>query len=335
MISIDNWLNETTRHAHVILPGLDPLEQPHYDEMIWSWAARSAGNFSPALFPPPPERPREWEILVRVGGYLGGLDDATLDLDAIDDGFLSGICAYFGLDAQHVLETYAQDPEPLRGPERLNDFMIRVGPWGDRYGQNPQGLTLQDFKDNPHGLDMGPMVPRVREILHTQSQMIEIAPPYIVGDLPRLLDRLESDRKKADPSDPKASKNGLLLVSRRHVRSNNSWMHNVRVLVKGKDRCTLLIHPEDAKRTGVSDGSLAHISSEAGSLEVPVEVTENIKTGVVSLPHGWGHNKPGTRLSVASEHAGVNNNELAPGTFVDKISGNAAVNGIPVEVVPV
>ena len=335
MISIDNWLNETTRHAHVILPGLDPLEQPHYDEMIWSWAARSAGNFSPALFPPPPERPREWEILVRVGGYLGGMDDATLDLDAIDDGFLSGICAYFGLDAQHVLETYAQDPEPLRGPERLNDFMIRVGPWGDRYGQNPQGLTLQDFKDNPHGLDMGPMVPRVREILHTQSQMIEIAPPYIVGDLARLLDRLESDRKKADPSDPKASKNGLLLVSRRHVRSNNSWMHNVRVLVKGKDRCTLLIHPDDAKRTGVSDGSLAHISSEAGSLEVPVEVTENIKTGVVSLPHGWGHNKPGTRLSVASEHAGVNNNELAPGTFVDKISGNAAVNGIPVEVVPV
>jgi len=230
----------------------------------------------------------------------------------------------------------------MAGPERMNDCMIRVGPWGDRYGENPDGLTLQDFKDNPHGLDMGPMVPRVRELLHTPSGMIEIAPPYIVGDLPRLLDKMErihgsaaSNGKAANSQNGRANPaNGLLLVSRRHVRSNNSWMHNVRVLVKGKDRCTLLIHPEDAKRTGVADGGLAQVSSEAGSLEVPVEVTENIKVGVVSLPHGWGHNKAGTRLSVASEYAGVNNNELAPGTLVDRISGNAAVNGIPVEVVP-
>ncbi len=346
MISIDNWLNETTRQAHVILPGLSPLEQPHYDEMIWSWAARSAGNYSPAIFPPPADRPQEWEILARIGAYLGGLDDESFDLQAIDDGFLSGLCAYFGLDAQHVLEAYAQQSEsdsaPMAGPERMNDFMIRVGPWGDRYGENPDGLTLQDFKDNPHGLDMGPMVPRVRELLHTPSGMIEIAPPYIVGDLPRLLDKMEcihgsaaSNGKAANSQNGRANPaNGLLLVSRRHVRSNNSWMHNVRVLVKGKDRCTLLIHPEDAKRTGVADGGLAQVSSEAGSLEVPVEVTENIKVGVVSLPHGWGHNKAGTRLSVASEYAGVNNNELAPGTLVDRISGNAAVNGIPVEVVP-
>lgn len=329
MISIDNWLNETTRHAHVILPGLSPLEQPHYDEMIWSWAMRSAGNFSPALFPPSADRPEEWEILARIGAYIGGMDEETFDLSMIDDGFLSGLCAFFGMDAEHVLSHYESG-----GPERMTDFMIRVGPWGDRYGEDPDGLTLQHFKDNPHGIDMGPMVPRAREVLHTPSGMIEIAPEYILGDLPRLKARVERTAGGSADTSGNGAGEGLLLVSRRHVRSNNSWMHNVKVLVKGKDRCTLLIHPDDAERTGVADGSLAQVSSEAGTIEVPVEVTEGIKAGVVSLPHGWGHNKAGARLSIASEHAGVNNNVLAPGTFVDAISGNAAVNGIPVEVAP-
>ena len=121
-------------------------------------------------------------------------------------------------------------------------------------------------------------------------------------------------------------------MSRRHLRSNNSWMHNVKVLVKGKPRCTLLVHPVDAARSGLADGDVATVRSEAGTIEVPVEVTDGIRAGVVSLPHGWGHDKEGTRLSVAREHAGVNSNVLAPGTFVDEISGNAAVNGIPVTV---
>jgi anaerobic selenocysteine-containing dehydrogenase len=126
----------------------------------------------------------------------------------------------------------------------------------------------------------------------------------------------------------------MVLVSRRHIRSKNSWMHNVRVLVKGKDRCTLLVHPEDAARIGLEDGSAARVSSEAGSIIAPVEVSDEMLPGVVCLPHGWGHDKPGARLAVAREHAGVNNNILAPGEFVDVLSGNAAVNGIPVEVVP-
>ena len=156
---------------------------------------------------------------------------------------------------------------------------------------------------------------------HTDG-MIDIAPPYVVADVPRLEERLSR------------SNDGLLLTSRRHVRSNNSWMHNVKVLVKGKDRCTLLIHPDDAAASGVADGAVARVTSEAGTLEVPVEVSDEMRPGVVSLPHGWGHDKPGTRMSVAREHAGVNNNVLAPGTFVDVPSGNAAVNGIPVEVAP-
>jgi anaerobic selenocysteine-containing dehydrogenase len=152
---------------------------------------------------------------------------------------------------------------------------------------------------------------------------VHLAPSYITDDLPRLAARLDR------PADE------LVLVSRRHLRSNNSWMHNVNVLVKGKDRCTLLLHPDDAARFGVRDGALARVTSDAGTVDVPAEVTEDIRAGVVSLPHGWGHNLPGTRLSVANDHAGVNTNILAPGTFVDVISGNAAVNGIPVKIAPV
>ncbi len=208
------------------------------------------------------------------------------------------------------------------GPERILDLTIRTGPWGDWYGREPDGLTLQSFKDAPHGIDLGPMVPRAREVVSTPSGKIELAPEYIVRDLGRLQARLGRRHE------------GLLLTSRRHVRSNNSWMHNVKVLVQGRDRCTLLIHPDDAERTGVVDGRLARVSSEAGALEVPVEVSDEMMPGVVSLPHGWGHDKAGTRMATAREHAGVNNNLLAPGRFVDEVSGNAAVNGIPVEVVP-
>ena len=316
MISVDNSLNETTRHAHVILPGLAALEQPHYDEMIWSWAARSGGNYSAPVFPRD-DRPHEWEILARLGAWCAGMRGNEVDVGALDDGFFAALVEAKGLDPAAVMATY-----DAGGPERLLDLTIRTGPWGDGYGRDPQGLTLESFRAAPHGIDMGPMVPRARDVVSTPSAKIDVAPEYILGDLARLQARLDR------PHD------GLLLTSRRHLRSNNSWMHNVKVLVKGKDRCTLLIHPEDAEKAGVADGALARVSSEAGALEVPVEISDEMMPGVVSLPHGWGHDKTGTRMATAREHAGVNNNLLAPGRFVDAISGNAAVNGIPVEVVP-
>ena len=321
MISVDNYLNETTRHAHVILPGLSALEQPHYDELIWSWATRSAGNYSPPVFPRD-DRPHEWEILTRLGAMVAGMKNSDVDLRALDDGFFSALVMSKGLDPAQVISQYRGTEHEDGGPERMLDLQIRTGPWGDWYGDKPDGLTLESFKQQPHGIDKGPMVPRLPDILTTKSGKIELAPDYIIGDIPRLRKRL--DRKS----------NGLVLISRRHLRSNNSWMHNVKVLVKGKDRCTLLINPDDATRTGVVDGGLAKVSSEAGTLDVPVEVTDEMMPGVVSLPHGWGHDVDGVRLSVAREHAGVNNNVLAPGHLVDEISGNAIVNGIPVEVVP-
>lgn len=317
MISVDNYLNETTRHAHVVLPGLSALEQHHFDDLIPMWAARSAATFSQPVFPPADGRPEEWEILTRLGALVAGMSSADIDVDALDDGYFTALCGAVGVDPDTAM---AQSPG--RGPLRLLDLQIRTGTFGDRYGERPDGLTLEKIAAEPHGIDLGPMVPRLRELLRTQSGKVELAPPYITDDLPRLRDRIEREVSS------------LLLVSRRHVRSNNSWMHNVTVLMKGKDRCTLLIHPDDASRVGVTDGSLASVSSEAGSLAVKVEVSDEMMPGVVSLPHGWGHDKPGTRLSVAREHAGVNNNLLAPADFLDEISNNAAVNGIPVEVVP-
>jgi anaerobic selenocysteine-containing dehydrogenase len=205
---------------------------------------------------------------------------------------------------------------------RLLDLAIRSGPWGDAYGAQPGGLTLAELKRHPNGIDRGALTPRLGEVLRTPSGKIELAPPYITADLPRLRARLSRKHE------------GLVLVSRRHVRSNNSWMHNAPSLVSGRDRCTLLIHPDDARSLGVKDGAPARVTSRAGSLVVAAEVSDEMLRGVVCLPHGWGHDKPGTRAAVARAHPGVNNNVLAPGDALDVPSGNAAVNGIPVAVTP-
>ena len=167
------------------------------------------------------------------------------------------------------------------------------------------------------------MVPQVPEILGTTDKRIRLAPPYLLDDLPRLARQLDREPDE------------LVLVSRRHLRSNNSWLHNVSALMKGRDRCTLLMHPDDAARSGVAAGELVTVTSSVGAIEVPVEVTDAIKPGVVSMPHGWGHGKPGTRLSVANSSPGVNTNILSPPTFLDEPSGNGALNGIPVTVAPV
>ena len=237
MISLDNALNETTRHAHVILPGLSSLEQPHFDDLISMWAVRSVGKFSPTVFSPG-DRPQEWEILARLGALCAGMRLAEIDADTIDDGFFSALCAAKGIDATPLLPLYAQ-----RGPERLLDLQIRTGPFGDRYGARPEGLTLEKLRGHPHGIDMGPMIPRLGEVLATPSGKLELAPPYITSDVPRLATRLQ--RRGG----------ALMLVSRRHLRSNNSWLHNVEALVRGRDRCTLLMHPDDAARCRVSDGA--------------------------------------------------------------------------------
>ncbi|MBI2696863.1 molybdopterin-dependent oxidoreductase [Mycobacterium nebraskense] len=315
MISVDLWLNETTRHADVILPGLSPLEQPHHDDLILLFAIHSIANYSAPVFDPG-DRPHEWEILIRLTGLCTGTPAEDVDVAAIDDGFFDYLAFTRGVDGAEIRKLYDRG-----GPERMLDLTLRTGPFGDQYGKNPGGLTLDLLKANPNGIDFGPMVPQLPDILGTPDKKIRLAPQYLLDDLPRLAARMER------PAEP------LVLVSRRHLRSNNTWLHNVPALMKGKERCTLLIHPDDAARCGVADDDVVTVKSAAGEIKVPVEITDAIKPGVVSMPHGWGHGKPGTRMAVANSSPGANTNVLSPPTFIDEPSGNGALNGIPVTII--
>ncbi len=319
MIAVDLWLNETTRHADVILPGSSPLEQPHHDDLILNFAINSIANYSAPVFArADPDAPEEWEILIRLTGLCTGTPAEDVDVAAIDDGFFDYMAFTQGLDGAEIRTNYDHG-----GPERILDLTLRTGPFGDRYGQNPDGLTLDRLKTQPNGVNFGPMIPQVPEVLGTSDGKIRLAPQYLLDDLPRLVARLEREPDE------------LVLVSRRHLRSNNSWLHNVGPLMKGKDRCTLLMHDDDAKRREVQTGDLVTVTSSGGHIEVPVEVTDAIMRGVVSMPHGWGHGKEGTRMAVANGSPGVNTNVLSPPTFIDEPSGNGALNGIPVTVTAV
>ena len=319
MIAVDLWLNETTRHADVILPGPSPLEVPHHDDLILAFAINSIANYSePVFFPPDRDRPEEWEILIRLTGLCAGTPAEDVDVAAIDDGFFDYLCFTQGLDGAQIRSHYSHG-----GPERILDLTLRTGPFGDFYGEVPDGLTLAKLKEQPNGINFGPMIPQVPEVLGTTDKRIRLAPQYLLDDLPRLAARLTRE-----PDD-------LVLVSRRHLRSNNSWLHNVPALMKGRDRCTLLIHPDDAAKRGVTATDIVTVTSAAGQIEVPVELTDAIMPGVVSMPHGWGHGKSGTRMAVANGSPGVNTNILSPPTFLDEPSGNGALNGIPVAVAPV
>jgi anaerobic selenocysteine-containing dehydrogenase len=316
MISIDLWLNETTRHADVILPGSSPLEQPHHDDLILNFAVNSFANYSAPVFAKPdPEAPDEWEVLIRLTGLCTGTPAEHVDVTAIDDGFFDYMCFTQGLDGAEIRAHYEHG-----GPERTLDLTLRTGPFGDRYGQNPDGLTLEKLKAEPNGINFGPMVSRVPEVLGTADQKIRLAPQYLLDDLPRLARRLVRPPEE------------LVLVSRRHLRSNNSWLHNVPPLMKGRDRCVLLMHRDDAERRGLVSGDVVSVASSGGEIRVPVDVTDAIKPGVVSMPHGWGHGRPGTRMAVANNAPGVNTNVLSPPNFIDEPSGNGALNGIPVTV---
>jgi anaerobic selenocysteine-containing dehydrogenase len=309
-VAVDIYVNETTRHADVILPAPSPLERSHYDLALYQLAVRNVANYSPPVLPPDPAVPDEWITLLRLAAVAAG-QPAPDDVEPLDRLVASELIRRGGGDVEAMLSAV----EPRRGPERLLDLLLRAGPYE---------LTLADLEAAPHGIDLGPLEPRLPEALRTPSGRIELAPPPIVADVERLRAAL------ARPRD-----GGLVLVGRRQLRSNNSWMHNLELLVTGPERCTLHVHPDDAARLGLNDGATARVESRAGALEAPVEVTDAVMPGVVSLPHGWGHDAPGAQLGVAVGHAGANANLVADEALVDALSGNAVLNGIPVAVAPV
>jgi anaerobic selenocysteine-containing dehydrogenase len=323
MLAIDIYVNETTRHADVILPGPEPLEKSHYDIALYQLAARNVARYSPPVFEP--SMPPEWRTFLRLAGIVAG-QGAHVDVDALDSMVVQTLIQrelsapgsrVAGRDAGELLGAL----EPRRGPERIIDLMLRVGPYGDAFGEDPEGLTLDLLERHPHGIDLGALAPRLPEMLRTPSGKVELMPQPIVADVERLRGALARELG-----------GGMVLIGRRQLRSNNSWMHNLPALVKGKDRCTLHIHPDDAERLGLADGGRALVRSTAGEVEAPVELTDGIMPGVISIPHGWGHDEDGVRLGVASAHAGVNSNVLADESLVEPLSGNAILNGIPVEV---
>ncbi len=322
MISIDNWLNETTRYADVILPGLSPLERPHSDDLYWAYSTASCLKWSGAVFAPEPDRPAEWELLLRLAGSLFGTAVPDVDVPAIDDLYVGGLVATMctqphspltGRDPQEVMAAL-----PDRGPARLVDLGIRLGPWGDDLGLSPGGLTLAAIRDHPDGLRLDELSGgRIDDVVTTPSGRVELFHAHLANDVPRLLARL--DRKTPE----------FVLTSRRHLRSNNSWLHNVPALMRGKDRCTLLVHPVDAARVGLRTGDVAEVATSEGVLTVAAEVSDEVMPGVVCLPHGWGHGRTGTRLDTANAHPGVNSNLLNPPDLIDVPSNTQVVNGVP------
>jgi anaerobic selenocysteine-containing dehydrogenase len=323
MLSLDIYLNETTRHADVILPGRSALEDGHWDVPFAQFSYRNQARYSPPVLPAAADHPPEWQQLLRLAAIAQGLGSSA-DLQAMDDAVLRAeVRRALGTDEPAAVEALMADLSRRQGPERLLDLALRHGPHG---AASAGGLSLDKLLATPGGIDLGPLAPRLPEALRTPSGRVELAPPMLLADLARVAAELALPAPGAQPA------GGLWLIGRRDVRSNNSWMHNLPTLAKGPARCTLLVHPADAARLGLKDGGLARLSRDGRQLEAPVALSEAMMPGVASLPHGWGHDLPGARLGLAAQRPGVNLNTLTDDRAWDSLSGNAVLSGVEVVV---
>jgi anaerobic selenocysteine-containing dehydrogenase len=299
MVAIDPYLNETTRHADVILPPTSPLERSHYDVALLGYAVRNIAKFSPPVFERDPDSRHDWEICLELWTRLG--------LPGLPLGPAGRLA---GRAVRRVFNRL--------GPEGLLDLALRAGPYGVRRGRKT--LSMRVLRGSPHGVDLGPLQPRLPARLRTTDRRIHAAPPRFLADLPRVRNRMTMPAP------------ALVLIGRRHLHSNNSWCHNAPRLVKGPPRCVLLINPRDAAARGIVNGDLVALSSRTGRIQVTAETTDDVMEGVVSLPHGWGHARDGVRLRIARQTTGASVNDVTDEAAVDPVSGNAAVSGTPVEV---
>jgi len=307
MVSIDPYINETTRHAHIVLPPTSPLERGHYDIAFHLLAIRNTAKFSPPLFDRPPDAMHDWEILAEL--------QTRMEHDRPGGNLKRKLMRRFF------------------GPERILDLGLRFGPYGARFNPFSKGLTLKKVKAVAHGIDLGPMKPCLPARLRTPNKAINLAPELFVKDIERVRLKLTSLIDGAVHRE-----NGeLLLIGRRQLRSNNSWMHNSQRLVRGnssKPQCTVLMHPDDAAERNLKQGQEVHVTSRVGTITLPVELSDEIMRGVVSIPHGWGHDREGNRLTVAQQNSGASINDLMDESNIDAICGTAAFNGTRVTVEP-
>jgi anaerobic selenocysteine-containing dehydrogenase len=297
MVSIDIYLNETTRHANIILPPPMGLERSQYDVVFQALAIRNAAKYSRPVFKAAREQRSDLQIFTELGWRMQN-----------------------GSWSQKATAWLRKALLQRLGSEWVIRRKLKQGPY-----YKSHGLDLKKLRNNPHGIDLGPLQPCLPERLFTADKTIHLAPPALVTELKNLADFLAADEMVLKPPEF-----DLQLIGRRDPRTNNSWLHNSRRLVKGKNRCLALIHPQDAESRQLIDGDMARVSSRVGSIRIPVAISDEMKPGVISIPHGWGHDVDGINLGVAQAHAGVNTNLLTDHQFLDSVSGNAALNGIPV-----
>ena len=283
MISVDPALNETTRHADVILPPTSPLEHDHYDIAFHNLAIRNTARYNPPVFEKPEGALHDWEIFAALGERVA----SRLNLEAM----------------------------PSAPPDRMVDAALRAGPYGDH---TEWQLSIEKLKEHPSGIDLGPLQPSCPERLQTPNHRIQLAIPEVLADI----QRFKGENVLAGEA--------YRLIGRRHVRDNNSWMHNHHRLMKGKSRCQLLMNPADIEKEGWQTGMTVTIQSRVGSIDAQLLASDEMMLGVVSLPHGYGHGLQGTRGKIAGRHAGVSCNDITDEQFIDALSGNAALNGVSV-----
>jgi anaerobic selenocysteine-containing dehydrogenase len=303
MVSIDLFINETTRHANIILPPTSSLEHENYDLALHLLAIRNTTKFSPALFTPTEDTRHDWEIFLELQTRMEAQN----------------------LFGSLIMPIKRRLIRRLLGPERMLDLGLRFGPYGNKFNPFSAGLTLRKVKEAPHGIDLGALNPCLPARLRTPNKRIKLAPEILVKDLTRVKEKFFTQPSTNPTYD-------LLLIGRRQLRSNNSWLHNSHRMVKGRPQCTLLMHPNDAVQRQIKSGDNVQIRSRVGSIVIPVEVSEDIMLGVVSIPHGWGHDRPGVQLEVAKHHAGVSINDLTDELAIDALCGTAAFNGTQVAV---
>ena len=298
-VAIDFYLNETTRHAHLILPPSSPLEREHYDLIFHTLAVRDTAKYSAPVFSKPADARHEWEIMNTIATRLNRGVAAKV----------RGAALAWG------------------GPSMMLDYALRSGPYGKGLSPFGRGLSLRALKDQPHGVDLGALKPCLVRKLRTKDRRINAVPSLFVADIARLESRWFTSAA--------AAPDALSLIGRRATRSSNSWMHNVERLVRGKNRCTLLMHPSDAASRSLQDGATVRVAARVGSVDAELSVSDEMMPGVVSLPHGWGHGRAGTQLRVAAQHPGVSINDLTDDQAIDALTGNAAFSGVAVTVIAV
>ncbi|MBL0954924.1 MAG: molybdopterin-dependent oxidoreductase [Leptospira sp.] len=302
MISFDFYINETTKHAHYILPPTSTLEHDHYDLIFNVFAVRNTSRYNQPLFPPEEGMLHDWEIF----------SDLTKRIELLRSGK--------ELPSELIMTKLT--------PASIIDHALKSGPYGSKNNTEIQ-MSLELLKNSPHGIDLGPLKKSFPDRLYTEDKKIQLYPPLLQNDIPRLKTKFNEHLNIGHSNFP------FLLIGRRHLRNNNSWMHNLPKLMTGKPRCTMMVHPDDASFLGISNHEEVIVESKVGKLQIPVEITDELMKGVVSIPHGFGHNRSGTSQKVATQFSGVSINDLTDDQSIDEFSGNAAFSGIQVKILKI